>query len=102
MTASSRTFPRSLRRYLMSPAAVTYLAVVVWVGTDVALTDSLDGSMAGVWLFFLTAPTSFLFVALPGALPWAGVLVGAFVQAVALGAGHHGVRAWRARRAVSA
>ncbi|MFE4526122.1 SCO4225 family membrane protein [Streptomyces anulatus] len=102
MTASSRTFPRSLRRYLMSPAAVTYLAVVVWVGTDVALTDSLDGSMAGVWLFFLTAPTSFLFVALPGALPWAGVLVGAFVQAVALGAAHHGVRTWRARRAVSA
>lgn len=102
MTASSRAVPRSLRRYLMSPAAVGYLAVVVWMGTDVTLTDSLDGSMAGVWLFFLTAPASFLFVALPGALPWAGVVVGALVQAVALGAAHQGLRAWRARRTVSA
>ncbi|MFD3969787.1 SCO4225 family membrane protein [Streptomyces cyaneofuscatus] len=102
MSASSRAMPRSLRRYLTSPAAVGYLAVVVWLGTDIALTASSDGSMAGVWLFFLTAPTSFLFVALPGALPWAGVVVGALVQAVALGAAHHGIRAWRARRAVSA
>ncbi|XQE82841.1 SCO4225 family membrane protein [Streptomyces microflavus] len=98
MSASSRTLPQSLRRYLRSPAAVGYLAVVVWLGTDVALTDSLDGSMAGVWLFFLTAPASLLFVA----LPWAGVVVGALVQAVALGAAYHGVRTWRARRAVSA
>ncbi|MER6639698.1 hypothetical protein ABT285_29705 [Streptomyces microflavus] len=95
MTASSRTFPRSLLRCLKSPVAVGYLAVVVWVGWDVALTSSLDGSMAGVWLFFLTAPTSFLFVALPGALPWAGVVVGALVQAAAIGAAHHWVRARR-------
>ncbi|MFJ8616400.1 hypothetical protein EES45_05510 [Streptomyces sp. ADI97-07] len=102
MTASSRTFPRSLLRCLKSPVAVGYLAVVVWVGTDVALTSSLDGNMAGVWLFFLTAPTSFLFVVLPGSLPWAGVVIGALVQAAALGAAYHWVRARRARRTASA
>ncbi|MFE2115781.1 SCO4225 family membrane protein [Streptomyces microflavus] len=102
MTASSRTFPRSLLRCLKSPVAVGYLAVVVWVGWDVALTSSLDGSMAGVWLFFLTAPTSFLFVALPGALPWAGVVVGALAQAAAIGAAHHWVRARRTQRPAAA
>lgn len=102
MTASPRTFPRSLLRCLKSPVAVGYLAVVVWVGWDVALTSSLDGSMAGVWLFFLTAPTSFLFVALPGALPWAGVVVGALVQAAAIGAAHHWVRARRTQRPAAA
>ncbi|MBK3584665.1 hypothetical protein JHN49_13350 [Streptomyces sp. MBT57] len=89
-------------RCLKSPVAVGYLAVVVWVGWDVALTSSLDGSMAGVWLFFLTAPTSFLFVALPGALPWAGVVVGALVQAAAIGAAHHWVRARRTQRPAAA
>ncbi|WP_097922348.1 SCO4225 family membrane protein [Streptomyces sp. wa1063] len=102
MTASSRTLSRSLRRYLMSPAAVGYLAVVVWVGTDFVLTDRVDGSLAGVWLFFLTAPTSLLFAALPGALPHVGVVVGAFVQAAALGAAYHWARARRARRTAGA
>ncbi|MFH9369744.1 SCO4225 family membrane protein [Streptomyces anulatus] len=102
MTASSPTLSRSLHRCLMSPAAVGYLAVVVWVGTDFVLTDRVDGSLAGVWLFLLTAPTSLLFAALPGALPYVGVVVGAFVQASALGAAYHWVRARRTRRTAGA
>ncbi|MBM7439832.1 SCO4225 family membrane protein [Streptomyces sp. HB132] len=98
MTASSRPMSKSLRRYLRSPAAVGYLALVVWLGTDVALTEPVDGSLAAVWLFLLTAPTSLLFSALPGALPYIGVVVGAVVQALALGAAYHWVRARRARR----
>ncbi|MGW4227999.1 SCO4225 family membrane protein [Streptomyces sp. NPDC004980] len=102
MTASSRTLPKSLRRYLMSPAAVGYLALVAWVGTDVALTEPVDGSLAEVWLFLLTAPTSLLFAALPGALPYTGVVVGAFVQALALGAAYNWARARRTRRTAGA
>ncbi|WP_406099767.1 SCO4225 family membrane protein [Streptomyces sp. NBC_01013] len=98
MNTSSRTLPKALRRYLMSPVAVGYLAVVVWVGTDVLLVDHVDGSLAAVLLFVLTAPVSLPFSALPGALPCAGVVVGAFVQALALGAAHHWVRTRRARR----
>ncbi|MGY0071985.1 SCO4225 family membrane protein (plasmid) [Streptomyces sp. QTS137] len=44
-----------------------------------------DGGFAGVWLFLVTAPTSLLFSALPGVLPFAGVAVGAAVRALALG-----------------
>ncbi|WP_203186364.1 SCO4225 family membrane protein [Streptomyces pratensis] len=102
MTASSRTLPQSLRRYLLNPAALAYLAIVaavgVWVGLDALLVEHADASLAGVWLFIVTAPTSMLFAFLPGALPFAGIAVGAVVQALALGAAYHWALGWTARR----
>ncbi|MFE9911668.1 SCO4225 family membrane protein [Streptomyces clavifer] len=92
MTASSRALPRILRHYLVNPAALGYLAVVtavgVWVGLDTLFVERLDASFAAVWLFLVTAPTSFLFAALPGAWPFVGIAVGAVAQALALGAAY--------------
>lgn len=96
MTASSRSLPQSLRHYLVNPAALGYLAVVatvgVWVGVDALFVEHADASLAGVWLFIATAPTSFLFLALPGALPFIGIAVGAVTQAFALGAAYRWFR----------
>ncbi|WP_309302880.1 SCO4225 family membrane protein [Streptomyces sp. PT12] len=44
-----------------------------------------DASLVGVWAFVVTAPTSLWFTSLLGPPPWAGVAVGALVQAVWLG-----------------
>lgn len=86
---------RFLTSALRTPAALGYLAlvaaVVAWVGLDTLFVEHADASLAGVWIFVVTAPTSFLFLALPGPLPWIGVAVGALVQAVALGALYRGV-----------
>ncbi|MDQ0771616.1 hypothetical protein QF026_000082 [Streptomyces aurantiacus] len=69
--------------------ALGYLAVVaavaVWVGVDTLFVEHADASFAGVWLFVVTAPTSFLFVSLPGALPLLGVIAGAVSQAFVFG-----------------
>ncbi|MBM7438123.1 SCO4225 family membrane protein [Streptomyces sp. HB132] len=102
MTASSRPLSQSLRRSLVNPAALGYLAVVaavgVWVGVDALLVEQVDGSFAGVWLFIVTAPASLLFSALPGALPFAGVAVGAVVQALAIGAAYRWAHGRTSRR----
>ncbi len=93
MAASSRSLSRALRHRLVNPAALGYLAVVVavalWVGVDTLLVEHADASFAGVWLFVVTAPTSFLFLSLPGALPFVGVVVGAVAQAFVFGGAYH-------------
>ncbi|MFD4988747.1 SCO4225 family membrane protein [Streptomyces sp. NPDC058374] len=92
MAAAQRPAGTPFRRSLLNPAALGYLAVVaavwVWIGVDTLLVDHADASLAGVWGFLVTAPTSFLFAALPGPLPLIGVAVGALVQALALGAAY--------------
>ncbi|MGC9539070.1 SCO4225 family membrane protein [Streptomyces sp. UG1] len=93
MTGSQHSFVAATRRNLVNPAALGYLAVVVgvlaWVGLDALLVEHQDASLAGVWAFLVTGPTSWLFLMLPGVLPWAGVVVGALVQAAVLGAAYH-------------
>ncbi|WP_225629452.1 SCO4225 family membrane protein [Streptomyces werraensis] len=95
MSSSSHYLSRTLRQYLLHPVALGYLALVaavgVWVGVDTLFVEHADASLAGSWLFFVTAPTSFLFVALPGALPWIGVLVGALLQALVFSAAYRRV-----------
>ncbi|MDX3693385.1 hypothetical protein PV726_24155 [Streptomyces europaeiscabiei] len=95
MTASSRSLSRTLRRHLLNPAALGYLALVVavgvWVGVDSLFVEHADAGFAGVWLFLVTAPTSLLFVALPGGLPFLGVVLGAVIQAFVLGAAYRWV-----------
>ncbi|MFE7839915.1 SCO4225 family membrane protein [Streptomyces sp. NPDC057474] len=95
MTASSRSLSRTLRRHLLNPAALGYLALVVavgvWVGVDTLFVEHADASFAGVWLFLVTAPTSLLFVALPGGLPFLGIVLGAVIQAFVLGAAYRWV-----------
>lgn len=90
MTASSRSLSRSLRRHLLNPAALGYLALVVavgvWVGVDSLFVEHADSRLRRVWLFLVTAPTSLLFVALPGGLPFLGIVLGAVIQAFVLGA----------------
>lgn len=90
MAAAQRSAGTTFRRSLLNPAALGYLAVVaavwIWIGVDTLLVTHADAGMAGVWGFFVTAPTSFLFVSLPDPLPFVGVAVGALVQALALGA----------------
>ncbi|WP_328769962.1 SCO4225 family membrane protein [Streptomyces sp. NBC_00286] len=103
MASSLRSLAQPLRRNLANPAALGYLAVVaavgVWVGVDALFVEHADASLAGVWLFVVTAPTSFLFLALPGALPIIGVAVGAVTQASVLGAAYRWFRNRPAQRA---
>lgn len=92
MAAAQRSAGTTFRRSLLNPAALGYLAVVAavwaWIAVDTLLVTHADASMAGVWGFFVTAPTSFLFASLPGPLPLVGAAVGALVQALALGAAY--------------
>ncbi|GAB2959292.1 hypothetical protein GCM10023080_019090 [Streptomyces pseudoechinosporeus] len=103
MAASSRSLSQTLRHNLVNPAALGYLALVaavgVWVGLDALFVEHADASLAGVWLFVVTAPTSLLFAALPGALSFVGVAVGAVTQAFALGAAYRWFRGRPAQRA---
>ncbi|MFD7922091.1 SCO4225 family membrane protein [Streptomyces sp. NPDC059740] len=89
MRSSRRSPGQAFRHYLFNPVALGYLtvvaAVVVWVGIDLLFVDHQDASFSGVWAFLVTAPTSLLFVMLPGLLAWVGVVVGALVQAAVLG-----------------
>ncbi|WP_329457440.1 SCO4225 family membrane protein [Streptomyces sp. NBC_01497] len=109
MAARPRSFTTSFRRALLHPVSLAYLALVAgvwcWVACDLLFVTHQDATLSGVWAFLVTAPTSLLFVALPGPLPWAGLAVGAVLQAAALGAaaGHSGftlrLRAGRTGRA---
>ncbi|CAM5388589.1 MULTISPECIES: SCO4225 family membrane protein [Streptomyces] len=98
MPAAPRSAGTTLRRCLLNPLALGYLAVVaavwVWIGVDTLLVTHADASTAAVWGFFVTAPTSLLLAGLPGPLPFLGVAAGALVQALALGAGYR----WLASR----
>ncbi|MET8554174.1 hypothetical protein ABZV64_04280 [Streptomyces sp. NPDC004959] len=89
MPASPRTLVATARRLLLRPLPLGYLtlvaAVVCWVIADHYLVEHADASMAGVWIFFSTAPVSMLFAALPTPLFWAGPVVGALVNALVLG-----------------
>jgi hypothetical protein len=88
-----------LRRSLVHPVSLAYLAVVAavwaWVAADLLLVSHQDASLSGVWAFLVTAPTSLLFVTLPGPLPVIGLVVGALLQAAALGAAAGHFRAAR-------
>ncbi|MCF3964818.1 SCO4225 family membrane protein [Streptomyces fuscigenes] len=91
MAATRRhPFTAALRRALLHPVALAYLAVVAavwaWVAADVLFVTHQDASLSGVWAFFVTAPSSLLFVLLPGPLPWVGLVVAALLQAALLGA----------------
>ncbi|MGW7253597.1 SCO4225 family membrane protein [Streptomyces sp. NPDC054834] len=92
MDADQRSFTATVRHCLFNPAAVGYLtvvaAVLVWVGADLLFVEHQDASFAGVWAFVVTAPTSWLFLFLPGPLVGIGVVVGALVQAAVLGAAY--------------
>ncbi|MFB6935813.1 SCO4225 family membrane protein [Streptomyces chartreusis] len=93
MAGSQRSFVQVTRHHLVNPAALAYLALVVAVlvrtGVDALFVEHQDASLAGIWAFVVTGPTSWLFLMLPGGLPWAGVVVGALVQAAVLGAAYH-------------
>lgn len=92
MDGSQRSFTATVRRCLRSPAALGYLALVAgvvgWIVVDQLFVEHPDADFAGVWAFVVTAPTSWLFLLLPGPLPWAGLAVGALLQAAVLGAVH--------------
>jgi hypothetical protein len=79
-------------RYFLNPLALGYLlvvtAVVGWVAVDTLFIEHADASLAGVWAFLVTAPASLLFVMLPGAWAWAGIIVGAVANAAVLGAAY--------------
>ncbi|MFJ4437759.1 SCO4225 family membrane protein [Streptomyces sp. NPDC088923] len=89
MTTSPRSLVATARRLLLRPLPLAYLAlvaaVVCWVLADHYLVAHADASMAGVWIFFSTAPVSLAFAALPTALFWIGPVVGALVNALVLG-----------------
>ncbi|MDQ0762671.1 hypothetical protein QF027_005306 [Streptomyces canus] len=82
-------------RYFRNPLALGYLllvaAVLCWVGVDALFVEHADASLAGVWAFLVTAPASLLFVMLPEAWAWAGIALGAVVNAAVLGAAYRSV-----------
>lgn len=88
-------------RYFLNPLALGYLLVVAavlgWVGVDALFVEHADASLAAVWAFLVTAPASLLFVMLPGALAWAGIVVGAVVNAAVLGAVYRSITDRRLR-----
>ena len=92
MDGSQRSFRARVRHHLLNPAALGYLAVVTgvlaWVAVDGLFVEHQDASFAGVWAFVVTAPTSWIFLALPGPLPWVGVVVGALFQAAVIGSAY--------------
>jgi uncharacterized protein (DUF2062 family) len=89
MATSPRSLLASARRLLLRPLPLGYLtlvaAVVCWVLADHYVVAHADASMAGVWIFFSTAPASMAFAALGTPLFWAGPVVGALVNALVLG-----------------
>lgn len=93
--------PMNGSRYFLNPLALGYLLLVTaflgWVGVDALFVEHADASLAGVWAFLVTAPASLLFVMLPGALAWAGIVVGAVVNAAVLGAAYQRVSGRRLR-----
>ncbi|MEV7872557.1 hypothetical protein AB0P17_42095 [Streptomyces sp. NPDC088124] len=103
MAPAQRSLPEMFRHYLLNPAALAYLALVtavgLWIAVDTLFIEHADASLAGVWAFFVTAPTSLLFVTVPDPLAWFGIPFGAVVQAVALGALYRWVTGRPQRRA---
>ncbi|MDF6022671.1 hypothetical protein [Streptomyces sp. JH34] len=97
----------SISRHLRTPARLTFgntasriylglvLAVAVFVAVDTLFVSHDDASFAGVWLFFLAAPTVFVFLlgsAMAGAdaggpawFVYLALVVSVLVQACALG-----------------
>lgn len=100
-TRTSRGIPMNRSRHFLNPLSLGYLlvvaAVVGWVGVDALFVEHADASLAGVWAFRVTAPASLLFVMLPRAWAWSGIVVGAVVNAAALGAAHRSLSGRRPR-----
>jgi len=84
-----------LRRYLLNPAVLGYLAVVLavwtWVAADSLLVDRADASLAGMWGFLVAAPTSVMFVSASGPLLWLGLAGAALFQALLFGVAYCGL-----------
>jgi hypothetical protein len=86
------TFAHRASRIYLGLVAV----VALWVGVDTLFVHHQDASFAGVWLFFVTAPTVFLFLFGDGLFsePLIGssgflcvaVVFSALIQSAALGA----------------
>ncbi|MFG2352430.1 SCO4225 family membrane protein [Streptomyces sp. NPDC048521] len=99
-TGSRRSFRAAVRHYLLNPAALGYLAVVAgvlaWIEAEVLFGDP---GFAGVCAFLVTAPTSWLFLFLPGPLIWVALVVSALFQAAVLGAAYRGLTERSQRRA---
>ncbi|MCX2730709.1 hypothetical protein OOZ19_10695 [Saccharopolyspora sp. NFXS83] len=94
MHGSQRSWAAAFHRYLFNPAGLGYLTVVsavwLWTAGDALLVDRADASLAGIWGFLVTAPTSLVFVQLEGPLLWAGVAFAAVFQALLLGIAYCG------------
>ncbi|CAM3260213.1 SCO4225 family membrane protein [Streptomyces albus] len=87
------------RALWLNPASLTYLAVVVatvlFTAGDVLLNTSPDASLAGVWMFFATAPLSPVLLPLVPDSSWLAFVVvaaAALVQAAVIGAVYHAIR----------
>jgi len=95
-----------LRSNLVNPAALGYLALVLavvgWVAVDILFVEHQGVSFVGVWLFVVTAPVSWIFLMLPGPMPLVGIVVGAVVQAAAIGAMYRAARRGRGTGAAAA
>ncbi|MEU7346660.1 hypothetical protein ABZ778_22665 [Streptomyces bacillaris] len=101
MAKISRSPTQTLRHFLGNPLALGYLGIVLgvclWVAVDAfSASSSGDAGFAGVWAVLATAPTSLL-VPFEGPVALTGIPIGAFVQAVALGAMYRYVTERRAR-----
>jgi hypothetical protein len=79
-------------RHFRNPLALGYLllvtAVLGWVFVDALFVEHADASLAGVWAFVVTAPTSPLFMMLPEVPAWAAIVTGAVVNAAVLEAAY--------------
>jgi hypothetical protein len=67
---------------------LVFAALLVWVVVDGLAASPPDASLAGVWPFFWTLPTSLLLLPLPGVEGWillVGLAVAALVNATLLG-----------------
>nr|WSY52842.1 hypothetical protein OG999_23795 [Streptomyces sp. NBC_00886] len=89
-TRSSRSPLHRLGRNLRDPFALAYLlicaALLVWALVVTVIDDSGE-SMAGVIPLLATAPTSLVFLALPGGAPTlvVAVVLGALINAAVIG-----------------
>ncbi|GAA3357409.1 MULTISPECIES: SCO4225 family membrane protein [Saccharopolyspora] len=106
MTEQKRSPIQAFRRLLVNPVSLGYLALVAavwaWVLVMTFLVPHPDASLAGVWGFLVTAPTSLLFLGMSSPLVWVGVAVAAVFQALLLGAAYRGITGLVRRAGTSA
>lgn len=95
MPGSPPSLATVLRRYLLNPASLGYLSLVLavwtWIALDSLLVERADASLAGMWGFLVAAPTSVMFVSASGPLLWAGLAGAAIFQALLFGIAYCGL-----------